>query len=185
MLEQLPRRRTLQQLSLRNLLSIVQPFGFQHPTMRLSYILAVATAALFAVCDAASATTLNELSQPATNAIPTVDVAAANSPVKRSLRSVEDDEERGVEVLAKLLPAKKLVSKDGKTLSGSFVKKLLKNEAYREKTFRSWAQGDIDGTFLRTTLGNLDKKGRVELLNRYTAFLGSRDGLVVHRPGPL
>ncbi|EEY67115.1 secreted RxLR effector peptide protein, putative [Phytophthora infestans T30-4] len=94
-------------------------------------------------------------------------------------------EERGFEALKKLLPGTKIVAKDGASFSGAFVRKMLGNNAFRNQEFKRWTRSDLDGTALRQMLGDMNKKGRTELLNRYTAFLGPKDGLVYHKPGPI
>ncbi|KAG6958511.1 hypothetical protein JG687_00009337, partial [Phytophthora cactorum] len=64
--------------------------------------------------------------------------------------------------------------------------KTLKKKSFREKVFLSWGRGgDIDGAAFRQALGDMNEKGRAELLNRFTDFLGPQHGLVYHRPGPV
>ncbi|EEY67150.1 secreted RxLR effector peptide protein, putative [Phytophthora infestans T30-4] len=93
--------------------------------------------------------------------------------------------ERIFEALKNLLPGAKIVAKDGASFSGTIVRKMLGDKAFRKQEFERWIRSDIDGTALRQMLGDMNKKGRAELLNRYTAFLGSKDGLVYYKPGPI
>ncbi|ETL85672.1 hypothetical protein L917_14833, partial [Phytophthora nicotianae] len=100
---------------------------------------------------------------------------------RRLLRTAETSEERGYESLKSLLPGMRMWPKDGKTLPTRFVKKMLRKELLRTKVFEDWTRADIDGPALREALGDMTKKGRAELLTRFTAFLGPQPGLVYHR----
>ncbi|KAG7388601.1 hypothetical protein PHYPSEUDO_012092 [Phytophthora pseudosyringae] len=157
--------------------------------MRVSYVLLVAAATLFASCHVASAAIESgraDLSQVASKiSIQSAGVVGNGNPTTRRLRTGDDGEDRAFEALKSLLPLNKIVGKDGKTFSGNFVKSLLKSESTRETTFQYWAKAEIDGNALREMLGNMNKNGRVELLNRYTAYIGPRNGVVHHRPGPI
>ncbi|KAE8972004.1 hypothetical protein PF011_g25814 [Phytophthora fragariae] len=154
--------------------------------MRLSYALLVVAATFLASCGATPESTQAKLSHVATadHVQPTV----SDNPNKRLLRTAEtavvredEDEERVIDVINKLKYSKyfrKTVGKDG-TFSGKYVQALLNKPILREKTFEAWAKADLDGAHLKEALGNMYRKGRAELLNRYTASTKE----VLRKPG--
>ncbi|KAG6612325.1 putative secreted RxLR effector protein [Phytophthora cinnamomi] len=157
--------------------------------MRVEYVVLVVAATLSASFDASAATglTLSQVAAPGR----VQSVLADERPIKRFLRvavAVEEDEERVLEKFTHLLPLNKvtILGKDGLTFSNKFIKKMLNKESFRTKYLTEWAQtGDIDGVAFKVMLGDMSKKGRVELLNRYTAALGSPNGIVMHNAGPI
>ncbi|KAE8961024.1 hypothetical protein PR003_g31181 [Phytophthora rubi] len=148
--------------------------------MRLSYTLLAATAALLASCGPAFA--MAESTQVATaDRVQPAVVLMNDTPRKRLLRTAntvgvgeDDEEERGLEMLRKLLPPARVEKLLEKTpllqhIPEEHVIKLLNKEELLEKTFLYWAKKDVTPTSLWDVL-KVDKNS-IELVKRYEAFL--------------
>ncbi|KAE9004361.1 hypothetical protein PR001_g17134 [Phytophthora rubi] len=148
--------------------------------MRLSYTLLATAAALLASCDAAFA--MAESTQVATaDRVQPAVVLTNDTPGKRLLRTAktvgvgeDDEEERGLDVLKKLLPQAvldKFLKKNPllKEMPETYVTKLLAEKQLRKETFHYWYKSDIDGEVLANALRTDDPS--LKLLGKYKKFL--------------
>ncbi|KAE9312166.1 hypothetical protein PF008_g20028 [Phytophthora fragariae] len=144
--------------------SLIRSSSPDHPscchlrTMRLSYTLLAATAALLASCGPAFA--MAESTQVATaDRVQPAVVLMNDTPRKRLLRTAntvgvgeDDEEERGWEMLKLLLPARvgKLLEKTPllKHIPEKHVIMLLNREDLLKKTFQYWAKIEVSPTSL-------------------------------------
>ncbi|GMF12576.1 unnamed protein product [Phytophthora lilii] len=134
--------------------------------MRLGSIILLSAATLFASC--ASTTTDLGINQVAVSGHGVKDTTGKRN-LRTKLESEEDGEERGGKVLPAEILNKIPGEFRGETLPGEVVKKLLRDESFRRDTFREW----------RITVGvddlgiamNLNKKGRLELLQKYEDYI--------------
>ncbi|GMF20214.1 unnamed protein product [Phytophthora lilii] len=101
--------------------------------MRLSSIVLLSAATLVASC-AASAPTQSEINSYAQR-ITSESLGIKSISAKRSLRTVDDDEERGGKVLPEEVLNKIQGVFNGETLPGKLVKKLLPDDVFRREKF--------------------------------------------------